>query len=198
MESNVSEGEGRGSVRRTVDPTSTLGVDLVSGIAIETAPFDAGAVADGSVSYRMLVDAGVHPDVADDLRRTWSLVWSFRWRPGADLSRRAARLRGLSEAERAWIAESDPGDGTASDPPETVWAERRRWTERAAPEEASEGGERACVRCGSTVATYSLNGREVVVCESCGFSGLSADHRPEPRSRDESWEEAVREFVGER
>ncbi|MGM0605800.1 MAG: helix-hairpin-helix domain-containing protein [Halobacteriota archaeon] len=71
---------------------------------IEDAPFDADALGSKRVSYRMLVDAGVNPGVAAKIRREHSLSWSFS--SGSDLERRSSHIRGLGEAEAAWIAAS--------------------------------------------------------------------------------------------
>jgi len=66
--------------------------------------YDATAISDKRVSYRMLIEAGVNPGVAAKLRREHSLSWSFR--SGGDLSRRSAQIRGLGSAEAAWITAS--------------------------------------------------------------------------------------------
>jgi DNA-directed RNA polymerase subunit M/transcription elongation factor TFIIS len=50
-----------------------------------------------------------------------------------------------------------------------------------------------CPQCGTTLATYALDGREATVCEDCGYVGIAAEHRGEPR-RIESWNEALRRF----
>ncbi|QCJ48103.1 hypothetical protein [Haloprofundus sp. MHR1] len=57
------------------------------------------------VSYTELVDAGVNPGVAARIRRAHSLSWSFE-SSGQDLERRSAQVRGLGDAERAWVAAS--------------------------------------------------------------------------------------------
>ena len=66
--------------------------------------YDATAITDKRVSYRMLVEAGVNPGVAAKIRREHSLSWSFR--SGGDLGRRSAQIRGLGSAEAAWVAAS--------------------------------------------------------------------------------------------
>jgi len=66
--------------------------------------YDATAITDKRVSFRMLVEAGVNPGVAAKLRREHSLSWSFR--SGGDLDRRSAQVRGLGRAEAAWVAAS--------------------------------------------------------------------------------------------
>lgn len=50
-----------------------------------------------------------------------------------------------------------------------------------------------CPRCNGPLTAYALGGEEAVVCEVCGYVGVSADHRPEGSS-EESWEEAVKRF----
>lgn len=47
-----------------------------------------------------------------------------------------------------------------------------------------------CPRCAATLVQYSLDGREAVVCESCGFIGVPVEHRGEYREV-ESWDDAV-------
>lgn len=50
-----------------------------------------------------------------------------------------------------------------------------------------------CPQCGGTLATYALGGREASVCEDCGYVGIAAEHRGDPRSV-ESWDDALRRF----
>lgn len=52
-----------------------------------------------------------------------------------------------------------------------------------------------CPRCNGGLTTYTVEAsdRSAVVCESCGFAGVPASHRPE-RTDDESWEQAVEQF----
>ncbi|WP_253739177.1 DUF7409 domain-containing protein [Halohasta salina] len=66
--------------------------------------YDATAITDKRVSYRLLVDAGVNPGVAAKIRREHSLSWSFD--SGGDLDRRSAQIRGLGAAEAEWVAAS--------------------------------------------------------------------------------------------
>ncbi|MFC6785843.1 DUF7409 domain-containing protein [Halobaculum halobium] len=81
--------------------------------ALADAPFDAAAVREKAVSYRMLTDAGVNPGVAARIRREHSLAWSFE-SEGEDLARRSTQVRGLGDAERAWVAASS-GDWQGAD-----------------------------------------------------------------------------------
>lgn len=82
----------------------TTGVDPDTRAALEEANVDPGAVANKTYSYRMLLDAGVDESVADSLRRQFSLPWSYE--TDGDLDRRSTEVRGLGDAERAWIAAS--------------------------------------------------------------------------------------------
>jgi len=50
-----------------------------------------------------------------------------------------------------------------------------------------------CPQCGGALATYALGGREASVCEDCGYVGIAAEHRGDPRSI-ESWDDALRRF----
>ena len=72
--------------------------------------YDATAITDKRVSYRVLVEAGVNPGVAAKIRREHSLSWSFD--SGGDLDRRSAQVRGLGAAEAEWVAAS-AGDWAA-------------------------------------------------------------------------------------
>lgn len=51
----------------------------------------------------------------------------------------------------------------------------------------------ACPRCDGTLETYSLGGREAVICRHCGYVGIEADHRPEA-TEVETWSEALTRF----
>ncbi|WP_394341345.1 hypothetical protein [Natrarchaeobius oligotrophus] len=73
--------------------------------SLEVADLDPDRVASKEYSYRALLDAGVDESVADTLRRRFSLPWSFE--TDGDLDRRSNEVRGLGEAERAWIAASE-------------------------------------------------------------------------------------------
>ena len=71
---------------------------------LEREGYDATAITEKRVSYRMLVDAGVNPGVAAKIRREHSLSWSFD--SGGDLDRRSTQVRGLGSAEAEWVAAS--------------------------------------------------------------------------------------------
>ncbi|MFC4450418.1 helix-hairpin-helix domain-containing protein [Halorussus aquaticus] len=90
--------------------------------------FDATGIVDKSVSYEMLVEAGVNPGVATRLRKEHSLHWSFG---GSDenedsLERRSEKVRGLQDNERAWVAASS-GDWESNEP-ETADVTSGDWT----------------------------------------------------------------------
>lgn len=86
--------------------------------ALREADLEPAAVTDRRVALTDLLAAGVNPGVAARLRREYSLAWS-RHVGGDDLDRRASAVRGLGEAERAWIAASagewEPGERPAVD-----------------------------------------------------------------------------------
>lgn len=80
------------------------------------AAFDPTGIADKTVSYEMLIDAGVNPGVATRLRKEHSLPWSFGGEESDDsLKRRSEKVRGLQDDERAWVAASD-GNWESSEP----------------------------------------------------------------------------------
>jgi len=96
--------------------------------------YDATAISDKRVSYRMLVEVGVNPGVAAKIRREHSLSWSFR--SGGDLDRRSAQIRGLGSAEAAWVAASagdwesasEPSTDATDDASETHFGESTAWS----------------------------------------------------------------------
>lgn len=79
-------------------------VDSDARAALEEANVDPAGVANKTYSYRMLLDADVDESIADSLRRQFSLPWSYE--TDGDLDRRSTEVRGLGDAERAWIAAS--------------------------------------------------------------------------------------------
>jgi hypothetical protein len=52
-----------------------------------------------------------------------------------------------------------------------------------------------CPRCDGRLDTYAVEttGQTAVVCDTCGFAGVAASHRPE-ESDPESWDHAIRRF----
>ncbi|ESP88554.1 DUF7409 domain-containing protein [Candidatus Halobonum tyrrellensis] len=95
------------------DPVALKHVGPATAAVLSEASFDADDVRGKSVSFRMLVDAGVNPGVAARIRREHSLSWSFESEDGDDLKRRSAQIRGLGDDERAWVAASS-GDWEAA------------------------------------------------------------------------------------
>ncbi|WP_232820528.1 DUF7409 domain-containing protein [Halorussus litoreus] len=79
------------------------------------ADFDGTGISDKSVSYEMLVEAGVNPGVAARLRKKHSLHWSFGGSDEDDdsLERRSEKIRGLQDGEREWVAASSGDWGSA-------------------------------------------------------------------------------------
>lgn len=189
---------------RPAEPTDLRFVGPATAEVIEAAAFDAADVAAGRVSYHELVEAGVHPGVAERLRREHSLIWTFEWIVGDDMARRAAQVRGLGEAERAWLAGKENGgsDAAVAELPEV--AELPSLTDREWPDvEPDPGGiddgdviEGVCPRCGGDLTTYALGERETVMCEACGYSGVAVEHTAGGR---DAWKAAVDRLLrGER
>lgn len=75
---------------------------------LEAADLDPEGVPRKEYSYRTLLEADVDEEVADALRRRFSLPWSFD--ADGDLDRRSSEVKGLGEAERAWVAASADED----------------------------------------------------------------------------------------
>ncbi|MFB6197493.1 MAG: hypothetical protein ABEI52_04395, partial [Halobacteriaceae archaeon] len=83
------------------------------------ADIEAEAFEDRTVSHSELLSAGVNPGIAALLRREHALPWTFD-AEGSDLDKRAREVRGLGDAERAWVAASNgewQGDATAAPRP---------------------------------------------------------------------------------
>ena len=81
-------------------------IDAETRAALADADVDPDALREKECSYRMLLDAGVDESTADELRRRFSLPWSFDGDADGDLERRSSEVRGLGAAEREWIAVS--------------------------------------------------------------------------------------------
>jgi len=98
------------------------------------AEFDATGIPEKTVSYEMLMDAGVNPGVATRLRKKHSLPWSFGGEDESDdsLEQRSEKVRGLQDGERAWVAASS-GDWEDGDRDSTASA--------ATTETATTGGD---------------------------------------------------------
>ncbi|WP_435182499.1 DUF7409 domain-containing protein [Halobellus sp. EA9] len=138
------------------------------------------------VSYRDLTEAGVNPGVAAKIRREHSLSWSLDG-GGTDLDRRSSQIRGLDEAERAWIAESSgrstdgeddaaaetdaSGDATAG---EAAW---RAQTDADVPE-AGNGGSSSGVESRSGSKSETANGEAPATAGEAAWrakSGVASD-----------------------
>ncbi|MFB6300989.1 MAG: hypothetical protein ABEH65_12095 [Halobacteriales archaeon] len=198
MAGDATDERGHSTADR-VDPMSLRWVGPATAECIAGAPFSAEDILNKRVSFIELIKAGINRSVAHQLRREYSLVWSFRWRPGSDLERRADRVRGLTEAERTWVAESsrrapesgstDTGAGAADGTTEGTWPEQR-WAERILAAHDDD----ICDRCGAELERYTLGENESRYCRNCGFVGISVDHRPEP-AETESWGSALRRYL---
>lgn len=176
---------GEHRIREVAKPTDLVAVNGVAAAAIADAPFDAADIPERRVSYAMLIDAGVDPAIADRLRHAYSLVWSFVWRPGSDLKRRAAVVDGLLDEQKDWIAASAP-DASADTEPLTLP------TQPATPDTTTENPEASdppstagaieeeCPRCGSALVLYALGGCTQTACDACGYVGFETDVAPMP------------------
>jgi len=51
-----------------------------------------------------------------------------------------------------------------------------------------------CQRCGGSVETYELGGRDALVCRECGYLDTPVRHEPET-TPSESWPEAIERFM---
>lgn len=106
--------------REVGEPTELKFVGPATAEALDDADFSAQDVVDKDVSYRMLLEVGVNPGVAAKIRRYHSLAWSFD--NDGDLDRRSEQVRGLKEAEAAWVASSGPSEEDAEEPSEETAA----------------------------------------------------------------------------
>jgi len=113
---------------------------------LQSASIDAPDVTTKTVSFRMLVEAGVNPGVAAKIRREYSLSWSFS--SGADLTRRSSQVRGLGDDEAAWVAAS-AGDWVAE-------------AEKNAPQSEN------CHRTEATQTPWTQNGTSATNVETGG------------------------------
>lgn len=55
-----------------------------------------------------------------------------------------------------------------------------------------------CPRCEAPLTTYALEGARAVVCERCEYVGIPADLRPPGGDEEESWDDALDRFRGEK
>jgi hypothetical protein len=154
------------------------------------APFDAADVRDKAVSYRMLIGAGVNPGVAARIRREHSLAWSFE-SEGDDLARRSSQVRGLGDAERAWVAASS-GDWQAedddwSDVPEADAGDD--WAERA---DADVDADAAVASDGDTDDDAAAERAWVAASARGDATGTKTDGSGDPVAAESAWRERSR------
>jgi hypothetical protein len=97
-----------------LEPTELKFVGPATAESLSTASFGPEAIRHKTVSFSMLLDAGVNPGVAARIRREHSLPWSFETEDRQDLDRRSDQIRGLGDGERAWVAASS-GDWAESE-----------------------------------------------------------------------------------
>ncbi|SDQ50533.1 hypothetical protein [Natronobacterium texcoconense] len=81
--------------------------------ALEAADLDPEGVPEKQYSYRALLDEDIDESLADELRRRFSLPWSYE--SDGDLDRRSSEVRGLADSEREWIAVSGDEDWQSFD-----------------------------------------------------------------------------------
>lgn len=143
------------------------------------ASFDADDVRAKAVSFRMLTDAGVNPGVAARIRREHSLAWSFE-SEGEDLGRRSSQIRGLGDAERAWVAASS-GD----------WQERESSDGDDAPEDTADGDESAAAAAADDADTAAERAW-VADAGSGDPDGTKADGSGDPAAAESAWRERSR------
>jgi predicted flap endonuclease-1-like 5' DNA nuclease len=106
------------------------------------AEFEGTGIRDKTISYEMLIEAGVNPGVATRLRKEHSLHWSFGGNDEDDdsLEQRSEKVGGLQDEERAWVAASS-GDWESTEP-ETTSTTEGDWSPTGGTEtpEASADG----------------------------------------------------------
>ena len=120
-------------------------VGPVTAAVLAESSFDATGITEKTVSYEMLVEAGVNPGVATRLRREHSLHWSFAG-DEESLEQRSSKVRGLQDEERAWVAASS-GDWEDAEPETTnatadgsgaAAAAEAAWRERSKPDPVTD------------------------------------------------------------
>lgn len=169
-------------------------VGPATGEAIDGAGFTAEDIVEKTVSYSMLLDAGVNPGVAAKIRRFHSLSWSFE--TDGDLNRRSQQVRGLQDDERAWVAESGIGDDTEeeqpTDPAETSRSKEAD-DEAAWVENSSQEHEESADSDGSNdTETDSTEERAEVAdaeAEASSTSSATADGSGDPLAAEAAWRE---------
>lgn len=141
----MTENEDTVDPEEVTAPTSIAYVGPATAETIADAPFDAAGIATKSVSYEMLVEAGVNPGVAGKLRREHSLAWSLGG-DGGSLNQRSSQVRGLQDEERAWVAAStgdwesasESGGSAEADGSGAAEAAEAAWRDRSQPDPVTE------------------------------------------------------------
>lgn len=179
------------------EPTDVKFVGPETAECLAAASIDPLDIPDKEVSYRMLLDAGVNPGTAAQLRREHSLPWTRQPSPGTDLDERSRQVRGLREDEATWVAESseewefrEPAEGaTEADGSGSAEAAEAAWRDRSRPDPVTdvdgigEAREEKLARAGITsVRSLSTADPELV-----------ADVLDLPVERVEEWVAAARE-----
>ena len=178
------------------EPTALQFVGPATAAVIEAAPFGAEAIRDRQVSFQELIEAGVNPGVAAKLRREYSLVWAFRWAPGANLDRRALQVTGLVDGQREWVAASfdadalKAGDGTGGlTTDEASWQDREAWLAASVPDEPEA---EPCPRCGGDLDRFELGEHRALQCEGCGYVGIPVGESDAGDDREEGLVDVIR------
>ncbi len=164
------------SVSLDIDPVELTGVGAGSAAIIKGSSFDASDIILKNVSYQMLLDAGLTPRVAEELRRSYSLVWTFYWEENPDLAARAETISGLTPAERDWVAASTPrpASSSVSDLESSIPARGQDGSQSEKVPESPPNPEttESCPRCGGSLSVYAIGGDESVGCDNCGYVGI--------------------------
>lgn len=160
-----------------IDPADLTGVGSGTTAIIKGASFDASDIILKHVSYRMLLDAGITQRIADQLRRSYSLVWTFYWEEIPDLEARAEQISGLTDGEREWVAASTTTRTTAPRDDHRSWSQgfgSGRDTPSADTANETDSGDPTdgCPRCGGTISVYAIGKDETYGCDDCGYVGI--------------------------
>lgn len=160
-----------------IDPADLTGVGSGTTAIIKGASFDASDIILKHVSYRMLLDAGITQRIADQLRRSYSLVWTFYWEENPDLDTRAEQISGLTDGEREWVAASTTPRTTPPRDDRDPWSQRidseRDHSSKDPTNETGSGDPTdGCPRCGGTISVYAIGEDETYGCDDCGYVGI--------------------------
>jgi len=183
----------------TESSTVETGVESVRYVGPATAAvldregYDATAITEKRVSYRMLVDAGVNLGVAAKIRRENSLSWSFD--SGSDLDRRSEQIRGLGSAEAEWVAAS-AGDwednSTAADEPDSTDEADDSWGTDVKPWPTH--GESSVVETATTDEAATTDGSGDAISAEAAWRAQS---KPTPVTDLDAVDEAAAEQLAE-